>query len=460
MSPPPPRGRDGGGRDRDRGRGAPRRPGRDSGGSDKAIRRPTLPPLETRRRAIVHHVGAAEEAAGAFAAVLDAFERGHAAAEKTRPEVGDKLAARIVSFGAEAAFVDLGGKAEGIVPLVELTDDDGKLTVAVGDTVEGIVASDANDTIVLRVRAGRGPAAPAELMQAHAHGLPVEGTVQAVVKGGVEVAVAGVRGFCPVSQLDVRYVEDPAVFVGQRLTFRITRYEEGRGRGANVVLSRRALLEEEAQARAEKARAELAVGKVMKGTVTSLASYGAFVDLGGIEGLLHVSEIGPGRVGHPQEVLAVGQQVEVQVLKIEKPDAKGRQRISLSCRALAPDPWQEEAKRLAPGTRRSGRVARLESYGAFVELAAGVDGLLHLSQLVEAKGRELRHAREALAVGQAVAVEVLALDLDARRISLALAPDAGEADAETLARERERTTGGSGFGALGDFFKRERKPGS
>jgi small subunit ribosomal protein S1 len=453
MRPAPPRGRDGRGRDRDR-RG-PRRPG----GDEKTPARPVLPPLESRRRAVVHHVGGDDAEHDEFAAALAAFDGGGPAPDRApRPQAGDRLTARIVSFGAESAFVDLGGKAEGIVPLVELTDEAGQLTVAVGDTVEGVVASTADDTIVLRVRAGRGPAAPAELLQAHEHGLPVEGTVLAVVKGGVEVTVAGVRGFCPLSQLDARYVEDPAAFVGQRLTFRITRYEEGRGKGVNVVLSRRALLEAEAQARAERARAELEVGKVVRGRVTSLAAYGAFVDLGGIEGLLHVSEIGHGRVGHPQEVLAVGQEVEVQVLKIEPPDDKGRQRISLSTRALEPDPWHEEAARLAPGTRRSGRVARLESYGAFVELAPGVDGLLHLSELEAAKGREYRHAREALAVGQTVEVLVKSLDAETRRIALALAPLDEEADADLIARERAAGGPGSGFGALGDFFDKARKP--
>ena len=134
------------------------------------------------------------------------------------------------------------------------------------------------------------------MQQAYTYGLPVDGTVTAVVKGGVEVTVSGVRAFCPVSQIDNRYVEDAAVFVGQRLAFRITRFEEGKGRGMNLVLSRRALLEEEAQAKAAAAREKIQVGQTMRGTVTSLAAYGAFVDLGGIEGLLHVSELGHGRV--------------------------------------------------------------------------------------------------------------------------------------------------------------------
>jgi small subunit ribosomal protein S1 len=396
-----------------------------------------------------------EGASDEFAAVLEAFEKQQAAPAKARPQVGDRLTARIVGFGAESAFVDLGGKAEGIVPIAQLTDDEGKRTAEVGDAVEGIVASVADDVIVLRVRSGRGPAAPAELQQAHTHGLPVDGTVQAVVKGGVEVSVSGVRAFCPISQLDARYVEDPASFVGQHLSFRITRFDEGHGK-PNIVLSRRVLLEEEAQARAAAARAAIAVGKVVRGTVTSLANYGAFVDLGGIEGLLHVSELGHGRVGHPSDVLTVGQEVEVQIQKIDKPGAKGRERISLSRRALTQDPWQEEAKRLTAGTRRSGRVARLETFGAFIELAPGVDGLLHLSELSSAKGRELRHPREALQIGQTVEVEVRELDAARRRISLVLAVP--ESDSAAAQAGQDRPADGAGFGAMGDFFARAKKP--
>ena len=275
-----------------------------------------------------------------FAALLDAFEKQQSAKTKDgkgpeTPQVGDRVSVRIVGFGEESAFVDLGRKAEGTIPLSQLTDDQGRRTVAVGDTVEAIVASTTDDGIVLRVRAGRGPAAPAELQQAYTYGLPVDGTVAAVVKGGVEVTVSGVRAFCPISQIDNRYVEDATAFVGQRLAFRITRLEEGKGRGMNLVLSRRALLEEEAQARAAAARERIQVGQTVRGTVTSIAAYGAFVDLGGIEGLLHVSELGHGRVAHPQDVVAVGQELEVQILKIVPAESeKGRDKISLSRRAV------------------------------------------------------------------------------------------------------------------------------
>ena len=395
-----------------------------------------------------------------FASLFAAYEREQAAERQQGPnqrgakprggpQAGDKVSGRIVGFGEASAFVDLGGKAEGVIPIAELTDADGKRTVSVGDNIEALVVGTGDDGIVLRVRAGgRGQAAPAELAQAQAHGLPVEGTVTAVVKGGVEVTVAGVRAFCPISQLDDHFVADAAAYVGQRLTFRITRLEEGRGRGVNLVLSRRALLEEEKRARAAEARARLAPGQVVRGTVTSLASYGAFVDLGGIEGLLHVSQLGHSRVEHPQDVLAVGQEVEVQVLEI-KTDAKGEERISLSRRSLLRDPWQDEASRLPPGSRRRGRVVRLESFGAFVELAPGVDGLLHVSEL--GGGKAIRHPREAVRVGDTLEVTVKAIEPERRRISLALA--AGEADAEPTPAPPEPP----GFGALGDFFARGNK---
>jgi small subunit ribosomal protein S1 len=396
-----------------------------------------------------------------FASLFAAYEREQAAAEPQQgagargprsrggPQAGEKVTGRIVGFGETSAFVDLGGKSEGVIPLAELTDADGERTAAVGDAVEALVVGTGDDGIVLRVRpGGRGQTAPAELAQAQAHGMPVEGTVTGVVKGGVEVTVAGVRAFCPISQLDDRFVADAAGYVGQRLTFRITRLEEGRGRGVNLVLSRRALLEEERRARAAEARAKLAPGKVLRGTVTSLASYGAFVDLGGIEGLLHVSQLGHSRVEHPQDVLAVGQEVEVQVLEI-KTDAKGEERISLSRRSLLRDPWQDEAARLQPGARRRGRVVRLESFGAFVELAPGVDGLLHVSEL--GGGKAIRHPREAVRVGDTLEVAVKAIEPERRRISLTLA--AGEGDAEPAVAPPEPP----GFGALGDFFARGNK---
>lgn len=407
-----------------------------------------------------------------FGAILAEFEQQQAAPLRQRdPEPGEKVSGRIVSIGDDAAFVDIGAKAEGLVRLAELTDEEGELAVGVGDTVEALVSAtdEESGAFLLRVRpgaaggvaGGRLEEAQAELRQAHEHGIAVEGSVTEVVKGGVRVQVAGLTGFCPISQLDLRYVEDPSEYVGRRLSFRILRYEEGRG-APNVVLSRRALLEEEARARAEETRARLEEGAVVQGTVTSLAGYGAFVDLGGLEGLLHVSEIGHGRIDHPQDVLAVGQVVDVKIKRIEPPrEGEKSERISLSLKALEQDPWEVAAERFREGTVAQGRVVRLEPYGAFVELAPGVDGLVHVSEL--AADRRVSHPREVVAVDETVEVKVLKVDAERRRISLSMTAAAAEAEGSEAAAVKEyyRREGqeGAGFGSLGDFFKKARERG-
>lgn len=399
-----------------------------------------------------------------FGTILADFEQeGGGVAPSEGPKVGDKVSGQIVSIGEENAFIDLGGKAEGTIELAQIRNDKGELTAAVGDTIEAVIASQEPETgnLVLKAKpVGRGAAALAELRQAFVHEIPVEGFVKATNKGGVEVQVSGLRAFCPVSQLDVRYVENPEQFVGQRLKFKISRLEEKDKGRPNIILSRRALLQEEEQARAAVAREKLAVGAVLEGTVTSLTSYGAFVDLGGIEGLLHVSEISHTRVNDPKEVLSVGQPVEVQVTKIEKgKDGKG-ERISLSRRSLERDPWQDAVSRFPEGTKVNGKVVRLETFGAFVELAPGLDGLVHISQL--GAGRRVTHPREVVKPGQEVEVTVIGVDKPKRRISLSMAADADTAASqETVdAYVRESSSASSGFGALADFFRMaEKKPG-
>ena len=259
-------------------------------------------------------------------------------------------------------------------------DRDGRTVVAAGtmrryrQAVEAITALEP-DTAVAAFRM-----LETELEQAYRLHLPVEGRVSGVTKGGVEVQIAGIRGFCPASQLDLRFIEEMETFVGEHLSFYITRYEGGRH--SNLVLSRRELLAEEQQALAESTRDRLEVGAVLPGTVTSLKEYGAFVDLGGIEGMVHISELSFGRVQHPQEVLSIGQQVEVAVLRIEKTDnPKHPEKIALSIRALSPDPWQDAAQQFPVDSRVKGTVTRLQPFGAFVELAPGIEGMVHVSEL-------------------------------------------------------------------------------
>ena len=265
------------------------------------------------------------------------------------------------------------------------------------------------------------------------------------------------RAFCPVSQIDLAYVENPADWVGRRLTFRITRFSEGHSRQPDVVLSRRELLAEEATARAAEALARLAVGQVVKGTVTSLTGYGAFVDLGGIEGLLHVSEISHSRIADPAEVLAVGQPVEVEVLKIEPAKERGgHDRISLFLRSLEPDPWRHAAERYPEGMVLPGKVVRLEPYGAFVEIAPGLDGLVHVSEL--ATDRRVDHPRQVVEVGQEVTVRVLAVDPEKHRISLTMSePGSEEGGGETGAEPVAAHGDGASLGTLGDAFEASKK---
>jgi small subunit ribosomal protein S1 len=293
--------------------------------------------------------------------------------------------------------------------------------------------------------------APAELEQAYAQGLPVRGNVTAVVKGGVEVQVAGVRGFCPISQIDSRFVEDAAVYVGQRHAFRITRYEGGKR--INLVLSRRAVLEAEARELAAATRKQLAIGAVLPGVVSSIKDYGAFVDLGGLEGMVHISEMGFARVAHPTDVLSVGQAIDVQVLKIEETgDARRPEKIALSIRSLQPDPFVEIERSFPEGTRTRGTVVRVEQFGAFVELVPGVEGLVHISEL--GAGRRVQHAREAVKVGEEVEVKVLRVERDKRRIALAMGSGAEGDAAEVAAAMREYAGTGQGLGTLGDLLKK------
>jgi small subunit ribosomal protein S1 len=278
--------------------------------------------------------------------------------------------------------------------------------------------------------------------------------VTEVVKGGLSVDVHGVRGFVPASQIDLRFVEDLSPFVGQRLSFKVTRYEPG-PRG-NLVLSRRALLEVEREARASETLGKLVPGLVVRGTVTAFKPYGAFVDIGGVEGMLHVSELGFARVGHPQEVLAIGQQVEVAVLEVKpSEDPKKPLKVSLSLKALSEDPWATATASLVEGTQVRGKITRMQPFGAFVEIAPGVEGMVHISEL--AAGRRINHPREVVELGQEIEATVLGVDAEKRRIALSLA--AGARAEEAAALEEARTIAKQGapqkLGTFADLLKKK-----
>src|SRR6185436_19079214 len=239
------------------------------------------------------------------------------------------------------------------------------------------------------------------------------------------------------------------VYVGRKLNFRITKYEEDR-RGPNLVVSRRALLEEEQRVRAVETRTKLVIGAVLPGVVTAIKDFGAFVDLGGIEGMLPASELGFVRGVKPSEVLSVGQQLDVQVLRMERTDDPKRpDRISLSLKSLSRDPWNDAQDRFPAGTKVKGKVTHIESFGAFVELEPGLEGLLHVGEL--SGGKQVRHARELVKAGDTVEVTVLQLDRERRRISLGIGDRPDLVDAEGLAAAR--AAGAGKLGTLGDLLK-------
>jgi small subunit ribosomal protein S1 len=393
-----------------------------------------------------------------FAAMLAASEQAaRGRPRRARFAIGDAVRGKVVSIGPEVTVVELAGGGEGTLETLELRDAQGELIVASGETIEARVVAlgEKQGFVMLRrgASAGRGRAALAE---AAATGLPVEGLITGVNKGGFEVDVGGVRGFCPLSQLELRPVPDPAACVGQRFAFRVTRYEEDR-RGTNLVLSRRALLDEDARARAVETRTKLVLGAVLPGVVTALKDFGAFVDVGGIEGLLPASEISFSRGTRPADLLSVGQPITVQVARLEKRDDPERPlQISFSMKALDRDPWTEVAATLRPGSVTPGKVVRLEPFGAFVELAPGVEGLLHVSEL--GAKRPVRHAREAVKLGETLTVTVLAVDQERRRISLALGERNDGIDDEGRAAAA-RASGASGqLGTLGDLLKGKLPP--
>ena len=372
-----------------------------------------------------------------------------AASEATaapRATVGERVRGRVIALGATTAFIEIGGKGEATIEAAEFRDpESGAITLAVGDEVEATVIDDgrSSGTVVLKRTVGRGGHVPGEIEQAHAHGIAIEGVVSAETKGGFEVQIGAIRAFCPGSQIDRRR-GDPAEYIGQRLRFRVTRIDEG---GRNIVVSRRVLLDEEAEQQAAETWARIQVGAVLEGQVSSVREFGAFVDLGGVEGLIHVSEIGHARVAQPSDVLQPGQPVEVKVLTVEAADAKGRPRIGLSLRALQPDPWATVRERFPLGATVPGIVRRLEAFGAFVEIAPGIDGLVHISKLT--LDRRIAHPRQAVSLGASVEVTVLAVDEAQRRISLSMIEQAKRArDAQ------EDQAGGETAATLGEMNER------
>jgi small subunit ribosomal protein S1 len=340
---------------------------------------------------------------------------------------GERVTGTIVKISKETVFVDLGGKSEGTADLKEFLDEEENPTVHEGEEIELRVSSVRRGIHLSRSIKARGAEALDILRDAQRNRIPVEGRVAAVNKGGFEVEISGMRGFCPISQIDLHYCEKPEEHIGQRYPFRITEMKE---RGRNIILSRRVLLQEEQEQKFQETLATLKPGLEVEGKVTRLMNFGAFVDIGGLEGLLHVSEISRARIGHPSEVLEPGQIVKVRILKIET-DRKGAPRVSLSRKVFEPEIW-DTGLPFREGEVIPGKVSRLADFGAFVEVAPGVDGLVHVSEISYQK---VAHPNRVLKEGDAIEVLVLKIDEGKRRLSLSIKEAQSRQKAEAYARE-------------------------
>ncbi len=370
-----------------------------------------------------------------------------------RFEKGQTIEGAIVAIGPEVAFINVGGKGEAMIDIAELKDDEGHLEVAVGDRIQAIVVSTAGGLTLSR-KLARGAATQRQLEDAFHSGLPVEGKVEKAVKGGYEVRIARQRAFCPISQIDIRR-NDAVTHEGQVYTFRIIEYKEG---GRNIIVSRRALLEEEQRASAAEVRRTIVPGAVLTGRVASVREFGAFVDLGGgVQGLLHVSEMGWSRVSDTSHIVKPGDEITVKVLRVDD----DQQRISLGLKQLTVDPWSRVQDTYEIGQVVTGRVTRVVEFGAFVELEPGIEALAHASTFA-ATGRSDAWS-SMVAPEMTGAFEILSIDLEKKRIGVALVPEgSARAIAHEAKESAEDTTHeeapAEGFGSLADKLRGALKP--
>lgn len=352
-----------------------------------------------------------------FAAMLEASASENQAALR----VGDKIRGAIIAETKDSVFIDAGAKIDGVADKAGLLDENGEFPYKVGDELELFVVKVAGGEIKLS-RHISGDGGLALLQDAWEKGIPVQGKVKGTCKGGFNVQVMGRRAFCPISQIDTQYVEDPEPYVGEEYSFQITTFEES---GRNVVVSRRKLLEAEQQEAAEQFQQDVAPGAVMDGKVVRIKPFGVFVELvPGVEGMVHVSELGWTRVAEPRDVVTEGEILSVKVLSVEPDPKRKGLRIALSAKQAQADPWEGVAQRFAPGDVVEGTVIRLAPFGAFVELMPGVEGLVHISEL--SYTRRVHKPEEVVQPGDRVEVTVKDVDEAQRRIGLSLREAQGD----------------------------------
>jgi len=368
-----------------------------------------------------------------------------------RLKPGEKITATIVGLSGESIFLDTGGKSEGIIDGAELQSDDPDKQPALGDKLEVYFLKAKDGAQVFTISIGSGKNIE-HLEEACRSSIPVEGFVKEEIKGGFDITLgSSTRAFCPYSQMGLRRVEDAAAeYLEKRMSFLITRFEEN---GRNIVVSARELLELEREKLRDALKETLAEGQSIEGVITSIRDFGAFVDIGGVDGLVPISEIGWSRVENISDYYAVDQKVSVIVKKLDWDN----NRITLSIKETLEDPWEQTVATLSSGDIITGKVARLAQFGAFVTLDAGVDGLLHISKL--GKGRRINHPREVLEEGQEIEVQVESIDMEEKRISLTpsdyVSPDDDQKSEDKLVKDfkNAHTKQTASLGTFGDLLQ-------
>ncbi len=344
-----------------------------------------------------------------FAALFEA-----SLAEGDLGREGEIVTGVVVQVGRDSVVVDIGGKSEGVIPRNEFAGTGGEINVKAGDKVDVFIESRENDDGLVTLSKEKADKMKVwdEISSACERDELIEGTISQRVKGGLSVTIrGGVKAFLPGSQVDLRPIRNLDKLIGQTYQFKVIKFNKKRG---NIVLSRRVLLEKERDEMKAKTLETLQEGMTVKGTIKNITEYGAFVDLGGIDGLLHITDMSWGRVNHPSEVFQVGDEVQVKVLKYNAET----ERVSLGLKQTQEDPWNHAEEAYPPGKKVRGKVMSITDYGAFVELEPGVEGLIHVSEMSWTK--KVKHPSKLLEPGQEIDTQVLEVDAKAKRISLGL----------------------------------------
>lgn len=335
--------------------------------------------------------------------------------ENTYVSAGDKVDATVVAIGKDFVFVEFSNsKVEGMVKIDDVRDAEGEINVEIGDPLELFVLSTKGGEIRMGKKLSGRDGAMEAIYTANATAMPIEGRVAATNKGGFEIAIGQVRAFCPISQIELGYTDDPEIHLNNTYRFRVEKIAE---EGRNILVSRTALLEEERAERRKETLESLKVDEVVSGKVTRVLDFGAFVDIGGIEGMVHISELSYGAVDKTSDVVSEGDTIKVKILKIEE-QKRGDLRIGLSIKALQDDPWEKVNDQFSIGSQVEGDVVRLAPFGAFVEIAPGIDGLVHVSEM--SWKQHIKHPSDVLSTGDRVRVEIQDIDLTRQRISLSM----------------------------------------